>query len=126
MPLDALLNRLALPLSERNGKVHHQFAHRRGGVDERLRNRREPHAQLLHLLVELAEVLRASRHAVNSENDDLVDLALFAFRDQPLVGWAVKIAPAVAVIVIAIRQGDPPLGGLRSDEALAHLPLGID
>ena len=126
VPLDALLDRLAFPLPEGDDEVHDELAHRRRGVDKRFRNRGEPDSELLHLLVELAEVLCASGHAVDAEHDDLVDQPLFALADQPTVGGAVEIAAAVAVVIEPLRQGDPSFGSLGGDEALAHLALGVD
>ena len=126
VPLDSLLNRLAFPLAERNDQVHDEFAHRRGGVDEGFGNRREADLELLHLLVEVAEVLGASRHAVDPEYDDLVDKPGFALFHQPLVGRAFEVAAAVAVIVEPVGKGDPALRRLCRDEAFAHLPLRVD
>lgn len=124
--LNALLNRLAFPLPERDEKVHDQLAHRRGGVDKRLGDGGESYSELLHLLVELAEVLGTARHAVDSEDDDLVDESLFALRHEPLVGGAFEIAAAVAVVIESFGKGNPSLCRLGGDETLAHLALGID
>lgn len=62
VPLDAFLNGLAFPLPEGHNQVHYELAHWGRGIDERFRNRGDPDSELLHLLVELAEVLCASGH----------------------------------------------------------------
>ena len=88
-----------LDAGEDHREVHHRLADRRGRVDAVLHGH-ELDLVLLQISVERAEVHHVGADAVDAVDHDAVDQACAYILAQSVHGWAVDVAPDIAVVLV--------------------------